>query len=187
MNHPLISFFQNYNEAVIVCTNSYNTLFINQAYQDLTGTTTDSLDKLHPEHLFKIKLNLTESADKLAAIWESAVVNKEGALQWVRVNRTSYTDSQLGPLLVYTITNNPTYHQLHSLLTESEKRFNTLADSLPVMLWMTDTDNLCYYFNKAWLDFTGRKFEDELGTGWIQHVHPDDVPNFSKATTFLKP
>lgn len=65
--------------------------------------------------------------------------------------------------------------QLAGLLKESESRFATLADASPVMIWMTDKDNLCYYFNKAWLDFTGKKFEEELGTGWLKNVHPDDM------------
>ena len=76
---------------------------------------------------------------------------------------------------VYTLIDNPTMDQLAGLLKESESRFATLADASPVMIWMTDKDNLCYYFNKAWLDFTGKKFEEELGTGWLKNVHPDDM------------
>jgi PAS domain S-box len=58
---------------------------------------------------------------------------------------------------------------------ESEGRFRALANAAPVLIWTSRTDALCDWFNKPWLDFTGRTMEEELGTGWLQSVHPDDV------------
>jgi PAS domain S-box-containing protein len=60
-------------------------------------------------------------------------------------------------------------------LRESAARFQEMADTAPVLIWMTGTDGLCNYFNKPWLEFTGRRMEQEVGTGWIAGVHPDDV------------
>ena len=59
-------------------------------------------------------------------------------------------------------------------LRESEQRYQTVTDASPIMIWMSGTDKLCYYFNKVWLDFVGRALEQEVGNGWAENVHPGD-------------
>ncbi len=59
-------------------------------------------------------------------------------------------------------------------IRESEERFRTMADEAPVMIWMSDTDAMFIYFNRPWLEFTGRTLEQESGNGWTEGIHPDD-------------
>ncbi|HWP92050.1 MAG TPA: GAF domain-containing protein [Thermodesulfobacteriota bacterium] len=59
-------------------------------------------------------------------------------------------------------------------LRESEKRFRSMADAAPVMIWMSGVDKLWSYVNKGWLEFTGRTLEQELGSSWAENLHPDD-------------
>ncbi|MEZ4728120.1 MAG: PAS domain S-box protein [Caldilineaceae bacterium] len=58
---------------------------------------------------------------------------------------------------------------------ESEARFRVMADSAPVLIWVSGLDQGCTFFNKAWLEFTGRTMTQELGAGWGQGIHPDDL------------
>lgn len=60
-------------------------------------------------------------------------------------------------------------------LRESEARFKIVADVAPVMIWMSGPDKEGIFFNKGWLEFTGRTVDQELGAGWLEGVHPEDL------------
>jgi PAS domain S-box-containing protein len=60
-------------------------------------------------------------------------------------------------------------------LRESEQHFRNLADTGQALIWTSDTGGRRDYFNRTWLEFTGRTREQELGDGWIEAVHPEDV------------
>ena len=57
----------------------------------------------------------------------------------------------------------------------SAELFQLVADSLPLLVWISGTDKRCTYFNKPWLDFTGRPLAAEIGDGWADGVHPADL------------
>ena len=59
-------------------------------------------------------------------------------------------------------------------LSESERRFRHMADHAPVLIWTADVDKKGTWFNRPWLDFTGRTLDQELGHGWVENIHSDD-------------
>ncbi len=65
--------------------------------------------------------------------------------------------------------------QIEASLQESEFNYRTLANGGQALIWASGTDKLCYYFNDVWLEFTGHTLEMEMGNGWAEGVHPDDL------------
>ena len=60
-------------------------------------------------------------------------------------------------------------------LRESEERFRLVADTAPALIWMSGKDKKCTFFNEGWLNFTGRSIDLELGDGWAEGVHAEDL------------
>jgi PAS domain S-box-containing protein len=63
---------------------------------------------------------------------------------------------------------------------ESEKRFRLMADSAPMLVWMSGPDGTFSDFNQGWLEFTGKRKEEEVGEGWKRGIHPEDADKFSR-------
>jgi PAS domain S-box-containing protein len=60
-------------------------------------------------------------------------------------------------------------------MRESEARFRAMADSAPVMIWLSGVDGNAEWFGRSWLEFTGRTLEEQVGDQWMSVIHPEDV------------
>ncbi|MDI3284384.1 PAS domain S-box protein [Polyangium sp. 15x6] len=64
--------------------------------------------------------------------------------------------------------------RVEEALRESELRFRNMADTAPVMIWVSGTDGACTFLSQRWYDITGQTPERAQGHGWLDAVHPDD-------------
>ncbi|QIR41086.1 PAS domain S-box protein [Tolypothrix sp. PCC 7910] len=109
---------------------------------------------------------------------EFRFIKADGTPRWALGNGKVFYDEQGNPTRMVGIDLDITERkQAEAILKESEERFRQIADSSPVLMWISGTDKLCHYFNRSWLEFTGRTLEQELGNGWLEKVHPDDYQN----------
>ncbi|HEY9784675.1 MAG TPA: PAS domain S-box protein [Candidatus Obscuribacterales bacterium] len=68
-------------------------------------------------------------------------------------------------------------------LRESEERFRRMADVVPSLVWMSTRDGQRTFFNKRWLEFTGRQMDDITGSSYVQNIHPQDAQRFVQTCT----
>lgn len=109
--------------------------------------------------------------EPLAMRW----VRKDGALVWTEQRNVPIYGADGRIVAMEGIARDITDRKrIEEALRESEARFRTMADTAPVLVWMADITGQCTFFNRTWLEFTGRPVEEELGDGWVAAVHRAD-------------
>jgi two-component system, LuxR family, sensor kinase FixL len=106
---------------------------------------------------------------------EYRVLLPDGTLRWIGARGHCMNIGKTKGTRLLGVSMDVTAQKLaQDALRESEARFRTMANTAPVMIWMSGPDKLCTFFNKGWLDFTGRSLEQELGNGWAEGVYRED-------------
>jgi PAS domain S-box-containing protein len=104
------------------------------------------------------------------------ITRPDGSIRWIASHGSVELEERGKPVLVRGVSRDVTKRKIaEEELRESEARFRTVANAAPVLIWVSGTDKLRTFFNKSWLDFTGRTKEQELGNGWTEGVHSDDL------------
>jgi PAS domain S-box-containing protein len=103
------------------------------------------------------------------------ITRPDGSMRWIASHGSVELDERGKPVLVRGVSRDVTKRKIaEEELRESEARFRTVANAAPVLIWMSGLDKLCTFFNKGWLQFTGRTIDQELGNGWTDGVHAED-------------
>jgi PAS domain S-box-containing protein len=133
------------------------------------------LERVHPEDSDAVRRAVAQmqrggSYDDI----EFRILPADGTTRWMATRGSVDVDAQGKPILMRGISVDITTRKaMESALQESETRFGAMANTAPVMLWMSGADKRYTFFNQSWLDFTGRT-QQELSNGWTDDVHRED-------------
>jgi len=158
------------------------TIFCNERMAKILGADVESLEKMScfdpvfPDDLEDARRQFGLQMAGTGEPFDFRLRRNDGSAVWVSIScRQMYDQSGdiIGLLGLFTdITER---RRVEAMLRESEERFRTMADMAPAMIWVSGPYKLCTFVNKCWLDFTGRTMEQELGDGWGENVHPEDL------------
>jgi PAS domain S-box-containing protein len=173
--------FDKANDAIFLETENDDIVGVNQRACDLLGYSREELLAMKVPDLQAPEvrgLTGTVIKEELAThqdhAFEGLDVHRDG--RRIPVEITDAVIEESGGRCVLSIVRDITERkQAEDALRESEARFRLMADAAPVMIWVSGPDKACTYFNKPGLEFTGRPLEVELGNGWTDSVHADDL------------
>jgi PAS domain S-box-containing protein len=150
---------------------------------DSTKTLTHQMmhDHIHPEDLYPVVERAFDTALQTAVYnYDSRIIWPDKTLHWIRTQgKVLYDEKNIPSRMLGIMTDITELKNAEQALRESEKRFRTVADTAPVMIWMADRERNCIFLNKCWSEFTGIPINEGLRGGWTTVVHPDDLPGTS--------
>jgi PAS domain S-box-containing protein len=164
------------------CSSDMRYLFVNRAYAELLGHTFDQVagkpigEILLPAAYEALRPYMEQVLQGHRVEYEAEITYPRAGQRYMRVVYMPDRDPQgIVRGWIASLTDLTERKRSEEALRESEERFRNMAEAAPVMIWMSGPDKQCSYFNRTWLEFTGRTLEQELNNGWAEGLHPDDM------------
>jgi two-component system, cell cycle sensor histidine kinase and response regulator CckA len=157
------------------CSKEYGRLYGLPA-SELAAPHEEWLQSIHLEDRARVQEELSRALEGVAPYdSEFRVVWPDGTVHWLFGKGNVIRDSDGRAIRMLGVNMEISERKYaDQALRESEERFRNMADTAPVMIWVTGPDKLFTFVNRTWLNFTGRSMEQELGNGWAAGVHPDN-------------
>jgi len=134
------------------------------------------LKLVHPDDREAVAQRSSQALKLRSHSDEYRIVTPGGAVRWIASRGRTYFDRTGNPVRMLGVSVDITERKLiEETVRSSEERFRNMANAAPVLIWLSDAQGLGTFFNDVWLEFTGRKLEQEAGHGWKEAVHPDDI------------
>jgi PAS domain S-box-containing protein len=113
------------------------------------------------------------------------LLRPDGQVIWVHeIGEVERRDGEQAISYVGTLQNITDLKSMEAALQESEVRFRTMADTVPALVWMRNEQGAYTFFNKPYLEFTGRSLEEEIASDFMAEIHPDDREAWQREATF---
>lgn len=144
---------------------------------EFDGTISGFLQLVYPDDRRRVETSLNASVEKMQDLSiEFRILRPNGTVQYIASRGRPIADGSGKPVRMTGVCLDMSKsREAEQAIRESEERFRNMADAAPVMVWTSNRAREHDYFNKGWLEFTGRSVEQELGNGWQSGVHPDDL------------
>ncbi|MDH6590461.1 diguanylate cyclase (GGDEF)-like protein/PAS domain S-box-containing protein [Variovorax sp. TBS-050B] len=132
---------------------------------------------LHPDDLGRVRAQWMDSVARGVPFDAEYRVRSaaDGSYRWFRARAAPRRDENQAIVRWYGLLEDVHQQRIAiDALRESESLFRLIADSVPVMMWLTDANGHATYHSRLWLEATGQSESESLGQGWSRAVHPDD-------------
>ncbi|KAF2518065.1 PAS domain-containing sensor histidine kinase [Flavobacterium foetidum] len=131
--------------------------------------------RIHPEDEIILQSAFEEALETSIYKYEARIIKPDNSIAWIKVHGKIFFDEfdepakMIGTVMDFTIEK-----EIQQVLLSNERKFRLLADSMPQMIWTSDTLGNLNYFNNTFYTYTGLSKEEIDENGWLQIVHPED-------------
>jgi PAS domain S-box-containing protein len=156
--------------------------FVSQETLEETGTTLEGIQKLgylsfiHPDDRARVREgHLRSVQEKSAHDTTYRWAGCDGRYRWRHSRSVPYFNDDGSVYKWYSVTVDiDDLYRSKEVIREREVQLNWLTETVPSLLWRTDSDGRLEYANKRTEDYTGLQLDDLIANGWSRLVHPDD-------------